>query len=249
VATIACCFVSLAHEVRPAAPALLTGMLVPAIPAPSALLVVVAIVGATVMPHNLFLHSVLVKQRCEEADEGSRGAIGRFFRNETIVALNFAAAINGAILVVGASLPEHSLSIEGTFRALGSLHGIDTAALFGAALLLSGIAASATATLSGDYICAAFAPFAVSPVLRHALTLLPAAGLLLLGVDPTWLLLGSQTALCLILPAAIVPLLIISQSLQQSTSRRGRWFSAACVAASAICIILDVALLVTTVMA
>lgn len=181
---------------------------IPQIPNMSALIVLVGIIGATVMPHNLFLHSSLVLKNCESCDESQRKERAKFFFRETVVALNVAALINGSILVVGASLHGSSQSIQVAFHALIGLAGGTGAILFGAALLLTGIAASTTATLSGDYIFTAFSTRNVSPLVRRALTLAPSGILLTAGVSATSLLVWSQVALAIILPVVIVPLIL-----------------------------------------
>src|SRR5579875_2718277 len=219
--------------------AILHGALIPSIPNGDALLVVVAIVGATVMPHNLFLHSWLIRRRCETVRGLGRRTAGRCFAGETFAALGVAGLINGAILIVGAGVRSGAGSIERAFTALGSLDGIDASMLFGAALLISGIAASTTSTLAGDCIFAAFSPVRVPASVRRAVTILPAAALLLGGIGATTLLLWSQTALCLVLPVALIPLLAL---IRRSRSR----FFTITLLATAICTVLDAALLIVT---
>jgi manganese transport protein len=237
VAAIAAILLKLVGVVGPDAAAVARGALIPAIPDSAALLIVVSIVGATIMPHNLFLHSALVRRRLAESSPALRLQARRFFDWETIVALNLAAVVNAAILIVGASLSAHPTTIGEAFAALRPAAGVDAAALFGAALLISGIAASATATLSGDAICGALAPIRFPTPLRRAIAIGPAAVLLLLGANATALLLWSQVALCLVLPVAVVPVVVLLYRIER------RYFFAAAVAASAICVALDVTLL------
>lgn len=246
IGAIALAYVWLIGVLRPDPGAVMQGAVVPVIPDAAALLVAVAIIGATVMPHNLFLHSWLVRRRV--AAFGDRNACEKFFTRETIVALNLAALINGAILIVGASLHGGNGSINGAFAALGPHGGVDLSQLFGAALLVSGIAASATATISGDSIVAAFSPVRIPAALRRAVAVFPTAALLLAKVDATLLLLWSQTALCLLLPVALVPLLAILYRTEVARGRvDGRRFFAVCAGATALCIALDVVLLVQSI--
>lgn len=247
IGAIGLAFVWLIGVLRPDPGTVAAGAVIPAIPDAAALLIVVAIIGATVMPHNLFLHSWLVRRRVE--DFADKRACERFFTRETIVALNLAALINGAILIVGASLHGGiNASIGSAFAALSPHGNLNLAQLFGAALLISGIAASATATLSGDSIVAAFSPVRIPAALRRAVAVLPAAALLLYKVDATMLLLWSQTALCLILPVALVPLLAILYRTEVASGRiNSRRFFALCTAATALCIILDATLLVQSI--
>jgi manganese transport protein len=237
VAGLVAVFVGLVGALHPDWSAAVAGSLIPTLPSGGALLVVVAIFGATVMPHNLFLHSGLIHNRCKDLSDGERCKAGRFFAQETVGALGVATLVNVAIVVVGASLTRESSSIDSAFAALGLAAGNTIAILFGAGLIASSVAAATTATLSGDYIFAAFSPIRVSPTVRRAITVLPAAGLLLARVDVTSLLLWSQTALCILLPVALVPLLALARP------RLSRRAHAVCVAAAAVCIALDVALL------
>jgi manganese transport protein len=241
---VAIAYVALLHAVNPDLAAVGRGALVPAIPDRGAVLVIVAIIGATVMPHNLFLHSALVRGRLDATPPHERPGIGRFFSRETWVALNIAALINGAILIVGASVHGSDATIAGAFAHLQPLGGLDTSAIFGAALLLSGIAASTTATLTGDVIFGTFAPVRVPLAVRRAVTVLPAAGLLLVGTDGTAMLLWSQMALCLVLPVALAPLLVLlRESERDAGGRRRHGFFALCTATCAVCGVLDIALL------
>jgi Mn2+/Fe2+ NRAMP family transporter len=172
-----------------------------------------------------------------------RRGIRKYFAGETFVALNIAMVINGTILIVGACLGGGARTIE---KAFGALHAINASSLFGAALLVSGVAATATATLSGDYIFARFSKRRVSPFLRRTATALPAAALLLANVSPTLLLVWSQCALCLILPAAVVPLLLLLRASVPNPSAGERGFFRLCVAATVLCVALNVTLIYTS---
>ena len=242
---VAVAFCSLIQVTHPDAVAVTHGALIPVIPNREALLVIVAIIGATVMPHNLFLHSSLIKGRIDQTPLRERGGIGRFYVCETMVALTVAAFVNGAILVVGASMHRAPAGIAEAFAQLSSIGGIDSSAIFGAALLLSGIAASTTATLTGDVIFGAFAPARIPFAARRIVTVLPAAALLLFGVDGASLLIWSQTALCFVLPVALVPLLALLHRVERPTIGGGGFpsFFAASACAGALCAVLDVALL------
>jgi manganese transport protein len=246
VAVMALVFVDLLGAAHPDTGAVVRGAFLPQVSSAGALVVVVAIIGATVMPHNLFLHSALVLERWRAADVGLRRDAERFFFKETLVALNIACALNAAILVVGAALHGNTSTIEQAFATLGHADGISLARLFGAALLISGIAASTTATLSGDSIVAAFSPVRVTVVVRRAIAVLPAAALLLAHVDATSLLLWSQTLLCFVLPAALVPLAVLLFRVEASRRAVTRPLFSMMIAATTVCVAVDVALLVQT---
>jgi manganese transport protein len=227
---------------HPAWGAVLHGATVPQVPDAGALVVVVGIIGATVMPHNLFLHSSLVLRNCAGCTNEERRTRGRFFTRETLVALNVAAAINAAILVVGAILRGANGSFQQAFSSLVPV-GAGAAVVFSGALLVSGIAASTTATVSGDYIFAAFSPLRISPIVRRALTIVPAAIIIAAGVSIPSLLIWSQVALALVLPAVLIPLVIIM------SRACGRILVAATAGMAVVCIAFDAIMLVQTIRA
>jgi manganese transport protein len=227
--------------------AVLHGAFVPTIAAPAAVLVIVAIVGATVMPHNLFLHSSLVAKRITNDGTKARRSLRGIFTTETIVALNIATVVNVAIIIVGAALHGHGATIADAFGAMHLGTGIDPAMLFGLGLLASGIAATLTSTLAGDYICRSFGGVAIPTWLRRAATILPAAFVLGAGIDATQLLLWSQVSLCLILPVALVPILLLLRGAQSARVPGERRFFGLAVAAVAVCVAVDLVFLVTSV--
>lgn len=204
---------------HPAALSIVRGVAIPSIPAPGAYAVALGIIGATVMPHNLFLHSALVRERLRRLrNDAARGMPA--FCNETIVALAVATMVNAAILIVGAAIGGADGSIERAYRTIAPLAGIGAAAVFGGTLLCAGIAASTTATIAGDSIARDLAPVQAPRWARRTLTLAPAVGLILLGADPTALLLWSQIALAIALPFVVVPLLVLYRArLSRMTSR------------------------------
>jgi manganese transport protein len=225
---------------HPAWKAVLYGATVPHVPDSSALVFVVGIIGATVMPHNLFLHSALIRKNCAGCDGEERNRRGRFFTRETLVALNVAAVINAAILIVGATLRNSHGSFEGAFAELVS-DGPAAAIVFSGALLISGIAATTSATVSGDYIFAAFSRVSISPVVRRAITIIPAAMLIAAGVSIPGLLIWSQVALAAVLPIVLIPLVIIMWPVC------GRKLVISTAAMAGVCIAFDLVLLAQTV--
>jgi manganese transport protein len=222
--------------VHPAWHAVVFGALIPHLPNTQALVMAVGIIGATVMPHNLFLHSALVRRSMGSGGPPTTAnpSHRRFFRSETLVALNVAAVVNAAILIVGAAVNSGG-SFHHAFAVLQPLGGILGTA-FGGALLLSGIAASLTATVSGDYIFRSLAPLRVTPVVRRAVTILPAAAVIAAGVSIPGILVWSQVVLALILPLALVPLVVLLRE-----HRRGALLTAL---ASLLCVTFDVVMIV-----
>ncbi len=238
-AVIAVLALALSYQIlllHPPAGTIASGALVPRIPSPAAIAIVVGIIGATVMPHNLFLHSSLIAQACRNTGRAERERRGRFFAKETAIALTIATLVNGAILVVAATAHD---------RTAGGM-----AAMLAAALLLSGLAASATATLSGDYVFQALAPFHVPVPVRRLCTIAPVAVALLAGAGTTVLLIGSQIALAAMLPVVIIPLLWLTARTQFRGSRTAaRRFLAATAAVAAMTIAFDVVMLLQSVFA
>jgi manganese transport protein len=231
-------------QIHPAALAVASGALIPRLPDHAAILIIVGLIGATVMPHNLFLHSSLIKESCRDLSAEARLRRSGFYYGETFWALLMATLINGAILVVGASFKGAGGSFALAFGLIRAHTGVTMALLFGAALTVSGLASSVTATLSNDYVLPAFSPIATSRLFRRALAVIPATIALGAGVDPLKMMLWSQALLAMILPAVVVPLMIIMASLPAPPTRSARRWLAASAVAAAICIALDTALIV-----
>ncbi|MGZ3504525.1 MAG: Nramp family divalent metal transporter [Vulcanimicrobiaceae bacterium] len=230
---------------HPSAAAVVRGAILPQIPAPAAFAVLVGIIGATVMPHNLFLHPAFLVERFARPTWRDRRAGLRWFSNETIVALTIAMAVNAAILIVGASIGGAGGSIEQAYRTIVPFAGAAAAAVFGGALLCSGIAASATATIAGDVIARDLAPVSVSRNLRRALTLGPAVALIAAGADATTLLIWSQIALALVLPVVVIPLLVLCMRHDvMSTFSLPPLLRAAAILTASLCVVFDIALIV-----
>jgi manganese transport protein len=229
---------------HPNAVDVLKGAAIPTIPQPAAIAVAIGIIGATVMPHNLFLHSKFILGRMETPiwRDGRSGI--RWFSNETVIALTIATLVNGAILAVGAVLGGADGSIETAYRTIAPIAGQAAAAVFGGALLFAGIAASTTATIAGDSIAGDLAPIHIARWARRVLTLAPAAALVIFGVDTTSLLIWSQVALAVALPFAVVPLVMLCMKRQlMGRYRMPPALLAAAAAAGALCVIFDAVLL------
>jgi manganese transport protein len=178
--------------------------------------------GATVMPHVIYLHSGLVQPRVLaerlERDTSSYVTRARLLRMElfdVIVAMNGAWLVNSAMIVVAAAAfagkGMTSMSIEAAHATLGPLLGAASATLFAVALLCSGLSSSTVGTMAGQMILEGFMQVRFSIFLRRLLTLLPAVIVIAIGLDPLRILLLSQAALSFTLPFALIPLLILTQ--------------------------------------
>ena len=182
----------------------------------------VAMLGATVMPHVVYLHSGLVQPRLKaeraQRDEPvflTRTRLLRMELFDVILAMNGAWLVNSAMIVVAAAAfagrGMGSMSIETAHATLGPLVGPASATIFAVALLCSGLSSSTVGTMAGQMILEGFLQVRFSIFLRRLLTLLPALIVIGIGLDPLRILLLSQAALCFTLPFALIPLLILTQ--------------------------------------
>ena len=201
--------------------------LVPSFAGPESLVLATGILGATVMPHVIYVHSALTPGRYGDAVTAGRTADGRrgllrAQRLDVLLAMGFAGLINAAMLVVAAQLftgTGMDGSLEAVHAGLGDQLGRGAGIVFGIALLASGFASSSVGTHAGQVVMAGFLRRSVPVLLRRLITLAPALLVLLLGADPTTALVWSQVVLCFGIPFALVPLLWL-------TSRRdvmGAW--------------------------
>jgi manganese transport protein len=188
--------------------------LVPSFGGPEGLVLATGILGATVMPHVVYVHSALTPGRYGDAVTAGRTAAGRrpllrAQRLDVLLAMGLAGAVNAAMLVVAAQLPTGGdlSSLEGISAGLGQHLGTGAQIAFGVALLASGLASSSVGTHAGQVVMAGFLRHSVPLLARRALTLAPALAVLLSGADPTTALVWSQVVLSFGIPFALVPLL------------------------------------------
>jgi manganese transport protein len=197
-------------------PAGVAGGLLPRFDGQGSALLAAGIVGATVMPHVVYLHSALTKRRVECRDDGERRALLRVQRLDVLLALGVAGLINLAMLVVAASVFHHSApaqadSIEATHAGLGQLAGGAAALAFAVALLASGLSSASVGTYAGQVVMQGFVRRRIPLFVRRAVTMLPALGVLALGLPLTDTLVFSQVVLSFGIPFALVPLILLSR--------------------------------------
>ncbi|GAC1547747.1 MAG: Nramp family divalent metal transporter [Vulcanimicrobiaceae bacterium] len=208
-----------------------------------AIVVAVGIVGATVMPHNLFLHSALIARRSRDGKVDT-AQLTRTYALETVVALVAATLVNGAILVVGVHLHAPGGSIDAAYSELIRGTSRFAAVVFGLALVVSGFASATSATLAGDIIFRGFGFGTLSANARRTATLMPAVVAVLAGANPDRLLLWSQVVLALALPVVLVPLVRFTcDPTLMGRFANPRSLRAAAFSAAAICALFDVGLL------
>ncbi|BFG81070.1 Nramp family divalent metal transporter [Paraburkholderia terrae] len=192
-------------------PKVLFHLFSPSLPDKDALTISVGIVGATVMPHTLFLHSGLTQDRVFTRTGNERRKLLRFSNIEVVVALSIAGAINMAMVIMAASAFHHShpevAKIEEAYRMLMPLLGAGAASIFLVSLIASGLSSSVVGTMAGQMIMQGFAGFRIQLWLRRAITMVPAFAVVALGVDATRALILSQVVLSLALPFPMVALL------------------------------------------
>jgi manganese transport protein len=191
-------------------PAVLLHTFTPRIPDSNALTISVGIIGATVMPHVLFLHSGLTQNRVAPRNEHERARLLKYSNVEVVAALGVAGLINMAMVIMasGAFHQGHSdiASIETAWRTLTPLFGSAAAGLFLAALIASGISSSVVGTLAGQMIMQGFVGFRIPIGWRRLITMVPAFIVIACGVDATSALVLSQVVLSIALPVPMVAL-------------------------------------------
>ncbi|GAB0120325.1 Nramp family divalent metal transporter [Acidisoma sp. 7E03] len=188
--------------------------LVPSLPDAAALTISVGIIGATVMPHAIYLHSGLTQHRAPARDERERRLLLRFSNQEVIIALAVAGAVNLAMVMM-ASAAFHAghqevADIETAYHTLTPLLGSAAAALFLLSLMASGMSSSAVGTMAGQMIMQGFVGFRIPVWLRRVITMVPAFIVVALGVNPTWALVVSQVVLSFALPIPMVALVLFT---------------------------------------
>ncbi len=196
-------------------PGAVAGGLVPSFDGTGSVLLAVGILGATVMPHVIYLHSALTQDRIPASDERERRHLLRFMRVDVLIAMGLAGVINMAMLIVAASLFHGSGlanvdSIEGAYAGFEKLASNGTALAFALALLASGFAASSVGTHAGQVVMQGFIARAIPLALRRLVTMTPALIVLAIGVNPSGALVISQVVLSFGIPFALVPLVIFT---------------------------------------
>ena len=175
----------------------------------------VGIVGATVMPHVIYLHSALTKDRIRPRDGAERRRLLRYERLDVFLALTIAGLINMAILVVAATLLHvpglsDTSTIEAAHSEFGRVAGGGAALAFAVALLASGLSSSSVGTYAGQLVMTGFTGWRVPVAVRRGLTMIPALVILAIGVSPTSALVLSQVVLSFGIPFALIPLVVLT---------------------------------------
>ncbi|MGY1664066.1 Nramp family divalent metal transporter [Geodermatophilus sp. SYSU D00705] len=187
--------------------------LVPRVDDAGSVLLAAGILGATVMPHAIYLHSALVTETSEATTTRQKRTALRAQRTDVTTAMGLAGLVNVAMLLVAAAVFAGSSlganALEGVYAGFGLQS--TAALLFAVALLASGLASSSVGTYAGQVVMAGFLRRRIPLLLRRALTMAPALAVLALEVDPTRALVVSQVVLAFGIPFALVPLLLLTR--------------------------------------
>ncbi|MGZ8647124.1 MAG: Nramp family divalent metal transporter [Solirubrobacteraceae bacterium] len=194
----------------------IAGGFIPGFAGTDSLLLATGILGATVMPHVIYLHSALTQRRVRTASDDEKRRLLRFQRVDVGIAMGVAGLINMSMLIIAASLFHGSAaadvdSIEGAHAAFGDMVGTGAALAFALALLASGFAASSVGTYAGQVVMQGFINRTIPLVVRRLVTMAPALVVLGVGLDPSRSLVLSQVVLSFGIPFALVPLVMLTR--------------------------------------
>jgi manganese transport protein len=187
----------------------------PGLPDSEALLLAVGIIGATVMPHAVYLHSGLTQDRIPARNAAERRTVLRISNTEVVVALAIAGLVNMAMVMMASSAfhAGHSdvAEIEAAYHTLTPLLGGAAAAVFLVSLLASGVSSSTVGTMAGQMIMQGFVGFRIPVWVRRLVTMIPAFVVVAIGVNPTRALVLSQVMLSIALPLPMIALLMFTR--------------------------------------
>ena len=189
-------------------------VLLPSVPNGEAVLIAVGMLGATVMPHVIYLHSQLVQQRNKDLNDEEKKKHLKMERLDITIAMNIAFIINAAMVVVSAAVFYRNgmvvETIEQAHESLKPLLGAASSGAFGLALIASGLSSSAVGTMAGQTIMQGFVGIRISDNVTRLITMIPGMVIILVGVNAMTALVISQVTLSFILPVAVIPMLLIT---------------------------------------
>jgi manganese transport protein len=252
VGVIAVCYIVETLLAKPNWNQVLYHSVVPWLGGSSSVLLAVGIVGATVMPHAIYLHSALTQERIVPQDRRQIPAIVRFSNFDVIIALTIAGLVNCAMMYMSAAVFHAGgnrgvADITTAYRTLVPLLGNFAAVIFLISLMASGISSSVVGTMAGQVIMQSFVGFTVPLWVRRLVTMLPAVAVVALGLDVTQTLVVSQVILSFVLPVPVIALVLLTARGRTMGSMVNRpWVTVAAVAAAATILALNGVLLWTT---
>ncbi|KLV26276.1 manganese transport protein MntH [Niallia circulans] len=201
---------------KPDVPSLLHGLFTPQFDGVDSVILAAGILGATVMPHAIYLHSALTQNRIVGETDKEKKQIFRFEFIDILIAMLIAGFINGAMLIVSSALfHKNGLFVEDldvAFNYFGELVNPVSATLFGLGLLIAGLSSSSVGTMSGDVIMQGFIHFRIPLYVRRFITMVPPIAVIALGINPTTALVISQVILSFGIGFALIPLIMFTSS-------------------------------------
>jgi manganese transport protein len=214
IGVIAVCYLIELFVAPPAWRAVAYHAVVPGLAGPESVTLAVGIIGATVMPHAIYLHSSLTQGRVPARNDAERRRIISYSNGEVLVALGVAGLVNMAMMAMAATVfhDGHAevAAIETAYHTLVPLLGIGAAAVFMTSLLASGLSSSVVGTMAGQTIMQDFVRFRIPLWVRRLATMVPAVIVVGMGVDSTHALVVSQVVLSVVLPVPMIALLVLS---------------------------------------
>ncbi|MEK3900803.1 MULTISPECIES: Nramp family divalent metal transporter [unclassified Paenibacillus] len=199
---------------KPDAGSVVAGMFTPRFEGVDSILLAAGILGATVMPHAIYLHSSLTQSRIVGANEKEKKQIFRLEFIDILIAMLIAGAVNMAMVIVAAALFfKNGLVVEDldiAFEQFRNLAGPVTAISFGLSLLIAGLSSSSVGTMAGDVVMQGFINKKINLYLRRAITIIPPLAIIALGVNATSALVMSQVVLSFGIAFALIPLVIFT---------------------------------------
>ena len=252
VLTIGACYIAELFKARPDLAAVGRHAVIPGFQGSESVLLAVGIIGATVMPHVIWLHSALMQHRIRPQNDEQARRLMRLTKIDVAIAMAIAGLINVAMLVMAASTffksgLHHVESLEGAHKTLVPLLGGASSELFAIALLFSGLSSSAIGTLAGQVVMQGFIQRKIPVAVRRLVTMAPAFVVIGLGADPSRTLVISQVALSFGIPFALVPLVVFTSKRElMGALVNAKATTAAAVVVAALIIGLNVFLLAQT---
>jgi manganese transport protein len=215
VGVISVCYVSELWYAHPPLGTVAKHAVLPQFQGSESVLLAVGILGATVMPHVIYLHSALMQNRIVPQDEAEARRLYRFTKIDVVIAMTIAGVINMAMLVVAAAVffksgLLHVESLEGAHRTLAPLLGGASSTLFALALIASGLSSATVGTLAGQVVMQGFIQRKIPLTVRRGVTMLPAFVVIAIGLDPSRTLVISQVVLSFGIPFALIPLVLFT---------------------------------------
>jgi manganese transport protein len=201
---------------RPNWSVVVSGAIIPRFSGAESVLLAAGILGATVMPHALFLHSSLTQERIVVKNPAHLKRLFRFEIVDVLIAMGVAGLVNAAMLIMAAATffnqgLTNVGTIEEAHKTLEPLLGSAASAVFAVSLLASGLSSASVGTMAGQVIMQGFLRRHIKPWIRRLVTMLPSLFVIAIGLDPTRTLVISQVVLSFGLPFAVVPLILFTR--------------------------------------